>query len=42
MQISLASSEVERKQILHSFGMTIEEFSELFEHRYGSTGPDDG
>ncbi|MGF0176205.1 hypothetical protein ACQF36_38875 [Streptomyces sp. Marseille-Q5077] len=42
LQLSLASSEVERKQILYSFGMTIEEFSELFEHRYGSTGPDDG
>ncbi|MFE5921012.1 hypothetical protein [Streptomyces sp. NPDC056468] len=42
LQLSLAISEVERKQILDSFGMSIEEFSELFEHRYGSTGPADG
>ncbi|MEU9466462.1 hypothetical protein AB0D78_07350 [Streptomyces avermitilis] len=37
LQLDLASSETERKQILDSFGMTIEEFDELFDHRPGPT-----
>ncbi len=41
LQLSLARSDVERKQILASFDMTIEEFSELFEHSSGPTGLDD-
>ncbi|GED86797.1 hypothetical protein TNCT6_38820 [Streptomyces sp. 6-11-2] len=40
LMISLASSHVERKQILHSFGMTIEEFDELFGHSDGFADPD--
>ncbi|CAM5437950.1 putative protein OS=Streptomyces aurantiogriseus OX=66870 GN=GCM10010251_66480 PE=4 SV=1 [Streptomyces aurantiogriseus] len=42
LRLSLASSDAERKQILDSFGMTTEEFDELFGHGSGSTGPDDG
>ncbi|MFF1438313.1 hypothetical protein [Streptomyces sp. NPDC058295] len=38
LQLGLASSNTERKQILDSFGMTIEEFDELFDHRPGPTG----
>ncbi|MEW2402333.1 hypothetical protein [Streptomyces sp. NPDC046862] len=41
LQLSLARSDVEKKQILDSFDMTIEEFSDLFEHRSGPTGLDD-
>lgn len=40
LQLSLASSDTERKQILDSFGMTIEGFDELFGHNSGFTGPD--
>ncbi|MFJ6560607.1 hypothetical protein ACIQMV_12090 [Streptomyces sp. NPDC091412] len=40
LMISLANSHVERKQILHSFGMTIEEFDELFGHSDGFADPD--
>ena len=39
--LSLASSDTERKQILDSFGMTIEEFGELFGHSHGFTGLDE-
>ncbi|MEU6283826.1 hypothetical protein [Streptomyces sp. NPDC047028] len=39
--LSLASSDTERKQILDSFGMTIEEFGELFDHSRGFPGADD-
>ncbi|MGW2060013.1 hypothetical protein OH782_26375 [Streptomyces sp. NBC_01544] len=42
LQLGLANSDTERKQILDSFGMTIEEFNELFGHDSGSAGPDDG
>ncbi|MFB6870936.1 hypothetical protein [Streptomyces sp. NPDC056323] len=42
LQLDLASSDTERKQILDSFGMTIEEFNELFGHGSGPAGPDDG
>lgn len=42
LRFSLASSDTERKQILDSFGMTAEEFDELFDHVSGSAGPDDG
>ncbi|MEU0675734.1 hypothetical protein ABZ330_23135 [Streptomyces sp. NPDC006172] len=41
LQISLAGSETERKQVLDSFGMTIEEFGELFGHVPGVTGLND-
>lgn len=41
LQLSLASSDTERKQILDSFGMTIEESDELFGHSHGFTGIDD-
>ncbi|MFJ7152724.1 hypothetical protein ACIQVT_31790 [Streptomyces sp. NPDC100445] len=37
-----ADSEAERKQILDSFGTTIEEFTELFDHWSGHTGPEPG
>nr|WP_163016921.1 hypothetical protein [Streptomyces chartreusis] len=30
-----------KKHILDSYGMTIEEFTELFEHHSGPAGPDD-
>ncbi|MEU0074272.1 hypothetical protein ABZ027_32760 [Streptomyces sp. NPDC006332] len=39
--LSLANSDTERKQILDSFGTTIEEFDDLFGHGSGSTGLDD-
>ncbi|MFD8044196.1 hypothetical protein ACFV5E_12240 [Streptomyces chartreusis] len=42
LQLYLASSDIERKEILDSFGMTIEEFDDLFDHGHGSAGPDDG
>ncbi|MFB7456600.1 hypothetical protein [Streptomyces sp. NPDC056188] len=38
--LSLANSGVERKQILHSFGMTIEEFDNPFDHGFGFADPD--
>lgn len=37
LQLCLASSESERKQILDSSGMTVEEFGELFGHSYRFT-----
>ncbi|MGX1542853.1 hypothetical protein [Streptomyces adustus] len=42
LQLCLASSDTERKQILDPFGLTVEEFSELFGHSYRFTGLDDG
>ncbi|MFF9088021.1 hypothetical protein ACF1BE_16650 [Streptomyces sp. NPDC014991] len=39
LQLLTADSEAERKQILDSFGTTIEEFVELFGHCSGRTGP---
>lgn len=41
LQLCLASSDTERKQILDSFGMTVEEFGELFGRSYRFTGLDD-
>ncbi|GGW34718.1 hypothetical protein GCM10010350_17880 [Streptomyces galilaeus] len=41
LQLSSARSHIERKQILDSFGMTIEEFSALFGHGFAFTCPDD-
>lgn len=41
LQLSLASSDTERKQILDSFGMTVEEFGDLFGHSYRFIGLDD-
>ncbi|MFS8201811.1 hypothetical protein ACLVWQ_24335 [Streptomyces sp. CWNU-52B] len=41
LDLSLASSDLVKKQILDSFGTTIEEFDELFGHGSGSIGPHD-
>jgi hypothetical protein len=41
LQLDLASSETEIKQILDSSGTTVEEFEELFDPRSGPVGPHD-